>query len=341
MKKILVIILLVIALLITLVGCTQNKDESLDSLNKNVSVTNTEDEIQTEDRLSIVVSIFPQYDFTRAIIGDKADLTMLIKPGSESHSYDPSPADIIKIQNADAFIYIGGESEQWVKTILDSIDTTDIRVIRLMDNVNIVEEETVEGMEKEYGHEHSDDEHEDDHEEEIEYDEHIWTSPKNAILMINAIAETITELDVKNATIYSKNAEDYVKQIQNVDSEFRNIVNNSDNKLLVFGDRFPFRYFVDEYGLDYRAAFNGCSSETEASAGTIAYLIDTVKSNKLSHIFYIELSNQNIARVISEQTGAEMILLHSSHNVTKDDFEAGVTYLSIMKQNIETLRKGI
>ena len=319
MKKIILRILSVILLAIALVGCVQKEN------------TDFKDTMKSDDKISIVATIFPQYDFTRAIVGDKADLTMLIKPGGETHSYDPSPGDIIKIQNADVFIYIGGENDEWVNTILESMDTSNKKIIRLMDSVRAVEEETIEGMETE----------EHDHEEEVEYDEHIWTSPKNAILMINAITDIICEMDGRNADTYKQNAAAYTAQIQEVDNEITEIVDHATHKLLVFGDRFPFRYFADEFGLDYRAAFNGCSTETEASAATLAYLIDTVKKNNMSHIFYIELSNQNIAKVISEQTGAKMLLLHSCHNVSKDDFQAGATYLSLMKQNAAHLRKGL
>ena len=198
-----------------------------------------------------------------------------------------------------------------------------------MDAVKPVAEETVEGMEAEPA------------EAEIEYDEHIWTSPKNAILMINEIAAALAEIDAQNADAYTKNAADYTAQIQAVDDEITKIVAASPNKLLVFGDRFPFRYFVDEFGLEYKAAFPGCSTDTEASAGTLAYLMNTIKEKNIKYVYYIELSNQNIARAISEQTGAQLLQLHSAHNVTKDDFDAGATYVSIMQQNVENLRKGL
>ncbi len=309
-----------------------------------------------EDKISIVATIFPQYDFARAIVGDKADLAMLVSPGAEIHSYDPSPADIIKIKDSDVFIYVGGESEVWVDTILSSMDTSGMKLVRLMDSITPVEEEIVEGMqedEHEHGSEgkeehegegHEDEEkHEDekDHEEDPEYDEHIWTSPKNAVLMINAIAEAICGADPDNAAAYRQNAAVYVEDIEKLDKEIREIVDAAGKKLVVFGDRFPFRYFTDEFGLEYRAAFNGCSTESEASAATIAHLIKTVKENGLSHVFYIELSNQNIARSISEQTGAETLLLHSCQTVSRDEFEAGATYLSIMEQNAQNLRKGL
>lgn len=294
----------------------------------------------TDTRIDIVATIFPPYDFARAVCGDQADLIMLVPPGSEIHSFDPSSDDIIRIQKADVFIYIGGENDEWVNTILNSMDTDNKKIIRLMDYLSPLEEETVEGMEE---GEESAPEHKGEAggEDEIEYDEHIWTSPRNAILLTKAIADALCEIDAKNKDTYRANAAAYTAQLQEVDDQIRQIVDNSSRKLLIFGDRFPFRYFVEEFGLDYRAAFNGCSTETEASAGTLAYLINTVKENHIPYIYYIELSNQNIARAISEQTGAGMLLLHSCHNVSKDDFEAGVTYLSLMRQNAENLQKGL
>lgn len=327
MKKYISVFTLVLFLASAIAGCTPDGQKNTAGSNK------------ADDKIKIVATIFPQYDFARAVVGDKADLTMLLNPGAEMHSYDPSPADIIKIQKADVFIYTGGESDVWVKSILDSMDTSHKKIIRLMDWVTPVEEEVVEGMEAE---EHEHDKEPGNHEEEeAEYDEHVWTSPQNAVLMIKAIADALCEIDPPNAGAYQKNAAAYTAQIAKVDGEIKEIVDKSANKLVVFGDRFPFRYFAEEFGLEYRAAFNGCSTETEASAGTIAYLIKTVKDNKIPYIYYIEFSNQNIARSISEQTGAGMLLLHSCHNVTKDDFAAGVTYLSLMKQNAENLRKGL
>ena len=327
MKKIILIVMVFIPLMI-FSACSQSGD-----------VVSGDTENLDNGQISIVTTIFPPYDFARAILGNNANLTMLIPPGSEVHSFDPSPADIIKIQEADVFIYIGGESEAWVDSILDSIDTNGKEIIRLMDYIKPLAEETVEGMEE--GDHHHDGESGDVTDEEAEYDEHIWTSPQNAIIMINAIADVLSETDPKNADVYKENAANYNGSIQKVDDEIKDIVAKSDYKLLVFGDRFPFRYFTQEFGLDYRAAFNGCSAETEVSAGTLAYLINTVKDNNISYIFYIEMSNLNIAKSISEQTGAGMLLLHSCHNVSKEDFEKGTTYLMLMKQNADNLKKGL
>lgn len=328
MKKMMVVLVSLLILVVGVTGCAQN------------TAAKNSDSAQ---KITIVTTIFPIYDFARAIAGDQAELTMLVKPGAEVHAYDPSPADMIKIQEADVFIYIGGENDAWVGTILDSIDVSGMKIIRLMDAVKPVEEETVAGMQAqaETGEGSHADDQDESAEEEIEYDEHIWTAPHNAILMVNEIAAVLAEADVKNADIYAKNASDYTAQIEIVDEEIAAIVASSPNKLLVFGDRFPFRYLFDQFGLEYQAAFPGCSSETEASAGTLAYLINTIKEKNIQYVYYLELSNQNIAKAISEQTGAQLLLLHSGHNVTKDDFDAGVTYVTIMQQNAESLRKGL
>lgn len=328
MRKKIVVFMVLLVLAVGVTGCAQN-----------TAAKNAE----SAGKISIVTTIFPVYDFARAIAGGQAELTMLVKPAAEVHSYDPSPADIIKIQEADVFIYIGGENDAWVSTILESMDTSNKKIIRLMDAVKPVEEETVEGMEAEEEEvvAKTTQNKTEPAEEEIEYDEHIWTSPKNAILMVNEIAVALAEIDPQKAAVYTQNAADYTAQIQAVDDEIAGIVAAAPNKLLVFGDRFPFRYFVDEFGLDYKAAFPGCSTDTEASAGTLAYLMNTIKENNIKYVYYIELSNQNIAKAISEQTGAGLLQLHSVHNVTKDDFDAGATYVSIMQQNVENLRKGL
>ncbi len=285
------------------------------------------------DKISVVSTIFAPYDFTRQIVGDNAEITMLLPPGSESHSYEPSPKDIITIQECDIFIYVGGESDQWVRKVLDSMDTSDIKIITLMDCVDVVEEELVEGME---GDEEEDHEH-----DEEEYDEHVWTSPKNAKLILNKISEAICSVDSQNAESYKKNTESYLTKLDDLDKAFKEVVDSAVRKTLIFGDRFPFRYLADAYGLDYYAAFPGCSSETEASAATVAFLINKTKADKIPVVFHIEFSNEKIADVISEATGAKVLLLHSCHNITKKDFENGITYIELMNQNVQNLKEAL
>ena len=288
-----------------------------------------------DEKISIVSTIFPPYDFARAVAGDKAGAAMLLKPGAEIHSFEPSPADILAIQNADVFLYIGGESDVWVDDILSSMDVSKKQIVRLMDTVQLVEENTVEGMQEE-GDAGGEQEN-----GETEFDEHIWTSPQNAVLMVNAVEKALCAADAVNEAVYRKNAEGYIAQIRALDEQFKAVSQEAGPKIMVFGDRFPFRYFADAYGLEYRAAFPGCSTETEASAATLAYLIDTVKKYRLPYIYTIELSSQNIARSISEQTGAQILTLQSCQGISRDDFLSGATYVSLMQENVENLRKGL
>ncbi len=287
-------------------------------------------------RLSVVTTIFPPYDFARAVAGGLADVTMLIDPGAEVHSFDPTTEDIMKIQNSDVFIYTGGENDAWVDTVLESMDTDGKLIVRMMDAVTPLVEETVEGMQEE-----EEEEEESAGLEVLEYDEHIWTSPRNAILIVDAIADALGGADSANAEAYKKNAADYTAKIQTVDDRIRQIVDDAPSKLILVADRFPFRYLAEEFGLDYYAAFSGCSAESDVSAATLAYLIDRVKQNNIPYVYHIEFSNKQVATAVCEQTGADMLLLHSCHNVTKDDFAAGATYVTLMEQNADNLEKGL
>ncbi|MDR2504878.1 MAG: metal ABC transporter substrate-binding protein [Oscillospiraceae bacterium] len=287
---------------------------------------------ESADKPTVVATIFAPYDFARVIAGGLADVKMLLPPGSESHSFEPTPRDIITIQNSDVFIYVGGESDDWISSILSSMDTSDMRIVTLMDCVEAVEEELVEGMEAE---------EEGEEEEEAEYDEHVWTSPRNAMMIADKLAAALIEADPANAKAYRANADAYLLELDALDAAFREVVDGAARKTIVFGDRFPFRYFADAYGLSYFAAFPGCSTETEPSAATIKFLIDKINDEQIPVVFHIELSNGRMADAISESTGAAVRLLHSAHNVTKADFEAGITYLSIMQANIEALREAL
>ena len=301
--------------------------------------------INNEDgTLKVVTTIFPSFDFARAIGADNVSLSMLIKPGGETHSYEPSPKDITDIQNSDLFIYVGGEGERWVETILESMDTSEMTIIRLMDYVNVVEEEIVEGMEHDHeDHEHEDHDHseEEHHEDEHAYDEHIWTSPANAMMLVEKITEVLVSIDPENKETYEANRDAYISEINSVHEEFKLVVIEANRDTLVFADRFPFRYFVEEYGLKYSAAFPGCATETEPSAKTVAYLIDKVKLENIPVVFYIEFSNQKMADTIIEETNAIKLEFHSAHNVSLEDFNAGKTYVDIMRQNINNLKEAI
>lgn len=492
------IIILFLAFLLMFSACAPNANSNQNS----------------SDKIKVVATIFPAYDFARAAGGEHIELTMLLPPGSESHSFEPTPQDIIKIRNCDVFIYAGGDSDEWVKTILDSVDTTKIQVISMMESVETVTEEIKEGMEDDHGHSHSheefdpekvydrpladfagswtsietalksgglpeyiehsaednevteqqqvdalaarwksdyenititensatfggsettynyigfkivesdhgasvwygfeaanpnddtplyiafsdhgtgaehEEEEHDEHEEEVahfhirygsesfealtsmenwaptyfpagtanevideamaghsheetEYDEHVWTSPMNAKKITGVIADAFCAVDAANAADYSANSAAYGAELDELDAQFKAVVAQANRKTLIFADRFPFRYFIDAYGLDYYAAFPGCSTESDASAKTVAFLIDKVKEEKIPVVFYIEFSNERMADTIVESTGAKKLLLHSCHNVTKSDLEKGVTYVSLMKQNVEAIREAL
>lgn len=304
-----------------------------------------------EDRLSVVTTIFPQYDFVRQIAGEAVSLTMLLPPGAESHSFEPTPQDIITIQNCNVFIYVGGDSDAWIEDILASMDTGAMELLSLLDMVEAKEEELVEGMEHDHAdhdhedHDHAgetgDHQHEEDHHQAPELDEHVWTSPKNAMLMVEALAETLCQLDAGNAEIYRQNADAYLEKLAALDAGFEAAVAGGARKTLVFGDRFPFRYLADAYGLSYWAAFPGCSTETEPSAATVAFLIDKVKAEGIPVVFHIELSNEKMADTICADTGAKKLQMHSCHNLTKAELEAGADYLSLMEQNLNALKEAL
>ena len=310
------------------------------------------------EKISVVATIFPQYDFVRQIAGDDVELKMLLKPGEETHSYEPTPQDIIAIQDSDLFIYVGGENDAWVEDILESMPDNGRKTLKLVDCVDTVEEEHVEGMKEERGHDHDDhddhdeddaehDEDEADHEEHgqedthsvHEIDEHVWTSPLNAIKIVEQIKEELCEIDPENTSDYEENAEAYVAQLNELDREFQDVVDHSKRKLMIFGDRFPFRYFAEAYDLDYYAAFSGCASDTEPSAATMAFLINKVRDENIKTVLKMELSNENIAKAIAEATNADVKEFYSCHNLTAEQFADGETYLSLMEKNVETLRE--
>jgi zinc transport system substrate-binding protein len=310
-----------------------------------------------DEKISVVTTIFPQYDFVRQIAGEHVDLKMLLSPGMEPHSYEPTPQDIKDISSCDIFIYVGGHGEKWAENILSSMDADDMTVIALIDCVEPVEEELREGMQDKDSHHHDEAFHDEDlhgsttHVEDLhhaghghdhkEYDEHVWTSPENAKLIVRAISDVLIETDPSNASLYRENTQAYIQKLDELDRELKGIVDKSKRKTIVVGDRFPFRYLTDAYGLEYYAAFPGCAPEAEPSAATIAFLIDIIKVQEIPVVFCMELSNEKIADILCESTGAEKLTLHSCHNLTKSDFEEGLTYLELMYQNAQALKKAL
>ncbi|WP_462361605.1 metal ABC transporter substrate-binding protein [Parvimonas micra] len=308
----------------------------------------------TKGKLKVVTTIFPEYDITRAIAKDKVDLELMIKPGVDVHSFTPTPQDIKTVQNSDIFVYGGTEHDKWVENLTKSIDMKNKKVVKLVDGIQQLEEESVDGMKHEHHHDdEKEDEHNHDHkhekedkhnhkdESEKELDPHYWTSPKNAIQMVKTITNALVEKDPDNAEFYKENAENYIKRLEGVDKELHDVVDNAKIKKVVIADRFPFRYLFKDLGLEYRALFSGCSVESTASAGQIKKMVDYVKENKIPVVYHIEMGKGELAETVAKNSGAKVKLLHSIHTVTKEDFDKGITYIDLMKQNVEALKEGL
>jgi len=395
MKRITTVLTMTLILLLMtlfLASCGDNQADN--QANNQAGAT----EIDEHEPLRIIAVAFPQYDFIRQIAGDRVELSMLLSPGAEPHGFEPTPRDMIAINNADLLVYVGGHGDEWVHSVLASLDRQNMRTVALLDMVDAVLQELVEGMEHghahhhghshdhhhhhddhdhdnhdnhhhdhdnhhdhhddhdhddhdDHHHDHDDHDHDDNHHDhdhhhdhhhhEDEYDEHVWTSPRNAILIVQALTDILAEMDPDNAEYFRGNAAAYIVQLQELDAAFVEVVASGLRRTVVFGDRFPFRYLMDAYGLTYFAAFTGCSAETQASPATIAFLINKVQEEDIPVVFHIEFSNLLIANTIVEATGARLVELHSAHNVSHADFNAGVTYLDLMWRNVDSLREGL
>ena len=301
-----------------------------------------------DGKLQIVATLFPYYDFARAIAGGRADVTLLLSPGREAHSFEPTPLDAVTISEADVFLYNGGEGEYWVEEMLDAAGEHIAVKARMMDYVDALGEEFSEGMQGADAHDHDHDHGDHDHEsgeahdsDEIEYDEHIWTSPKNAAILCRAVCDAICKADPANEDFYRANCDDYCAQIEALDARFADLCESAPRKLLVFADRFPMLYFCREFGLDYRAAFHGCSGDTEPSLATIKFLIDKVENENIPVVYTIDFGTKKVAAVVSECTGAAIETIYSMQTVSRADFDAGETYLTLMERNYDALRKGL
>lgn len=327
MKKITALLLALFMLVGALAGCGKQNDTN-----------------QT-DKLSIVTTIFPEYDWVREILGDKADnaeITMLLDNGVDLHSYQPTADDIVKISDCDLFIYVGGESDEWVEDALRNAANGNMKVINLLEVLgdSVKTEEIVEGMQEEE-HEHEDAE---EHEHEEEADEHVWLSLKNAKMLVRVISKALQELDPDNKDIYAANADAYVKKLSALDAEYQTAVDAASNKTILFGDRFPFRYLVDDYGLRYYAAFVGCSAETEAGFETISFLAKRVDELKLPCVLTIEGAQHKIAETIVRNTTAKnqrVLTMDSMQSTTSKDVKNGTTYLSVMEKNLSVLKEAL
>jgi zinc transport system substrate-binding protein len=303
--------------------------------------SNKEKNQEESVKYNIVVSNFASYDFLRAIIGEKEgiELKFLLGPGKDSHSYEPTPQDIIDIEKSDLFVYVGGEMEKWANKVMESANTEDLNIVCIADYVDKLDEEEIDGAEEE---EHHDDEEEHEHEEGA-FDEHIWTSPSNAIKMVNVLEKEMEKLDEENKDLYRKNADEYIAKINEVDSKIKEVVDNKVRNRLLFGDKMPMQYFISYYNLEVSAAFNGCSTETEPSAKTIAYLEDKAREEKIPVILYIELNNGKVANTIANDVGEGCVAMQiqALHNVSLDDYNNGETWVSLMTRNIDVLKKAL
>ncbi len=313
MKKILIIILSAILLLNFIFLCSCSKTMS------------------SNEKLKVVATLFPQYDFAKVIGGDKAEIKLLLKPGIDSHSYEPTGNDMMEIADSDMFIYTGALMEHWAETILNSISGSDLYIVDVSSGIEV--EHSV--------HEHTEEqEHFDEYAHSV-YDPHIWTDPLNAKIMVKTILDSFIAKDPKNEVYYAENATKLLNELDSLNNDFVSFFETCKNKKLIFGGKFAMYYFAKRYNLEYEAAYDNCSVQNEPSPGKIAELIDIIKSENINAVFYEELIIPTVAQTIANETGATPLLLHSCHNISTDDFNNGETYVSLMRKNLENLKIGM
>ena len=377
-KRVIMLTALAVAVCGIFAGCSKTGTETKSSTKSVSSATSsavsstasTKSEAKTDDankKFSVVCTIFPEYDWIRQLVGDKKDnyeITYLLDKGVDLHSYQPTAEDIAKIANCDLFVYVGGESDGWVDDALKESKNDKMQVVNLLETLgkNVKPEEVVEGMQeedehdhdhedadhdhedKDKDHDHEDADHDHHHEEETEYDEHVWLSLRNATVLVNTLAEKLQTIDPENKDYYAGTAADYTAKLGDLDSRYLATIKKAKVKTVLFGDRFPFRYLVDDYGLKYYAAFVGCSAETEASFETVAFLAKKTDDLKLKSVLVIENSDQKIAKKIVETTKAKnqnIVVLNSMQSITNEDIANGATYLSIMESNLKALASAL
>lgn len=284
---------------------------------------------QDKTGLTVIALNFPSYDAARAVIGDMGNLRMLLPLGSDSHSFEPTPEDMISLVSADLFIYGGGESDHWVDSLLSSLDCK-VETFRLIDHVPVLYEEETDGvLERE---ENEDDSHH-------HYDEHVWTSLENEISIISSLSETFSLLDKENAMYYKENAASYIADLENLRAEFSSLFEEVDTPYMLVADRFPILYFAKEFGIGYTSAFPGCAENSEPSLKTVKNLIDEVQSRGLEYIFHMENTNEMLSDVIVEETGVKALEFNSFHNISKREFDSGITYIDIARKNLEVIKE--
>jgi ABC-type metal ion transport system, periplasmic component/surface adhesin len=371
-KRVIMLTALAVAVCGIFAGCSKTGTETKSSTKSVTSATSsaaasstasTQSEAKTDDankKFSVVCTIFPEYDWIRQLVGDKKDnyeITYLLDKGVDLHSYQPTAEDIAKIANCDLFVYVGGESDGWVDDALKESKNDKMQVVNLLETLgkNVKPEEVVEGMQeedehdhdhedKDKDHDHEDADHDHHHEEETEYDEHVWLSLRNATVLVNTLAEKLQTIDPENKDYYAGTAADYTAKLGDLDSRYLATIKKAKVKTVLFGDRFPFRYLVDDYGLKYYAAFVGCSAETEASFETVAFLAKKTDDLKLKSVLVIENSDQKIAKKIVETTkdkNQNIVVLNSMQSITNEDIANGATYLSIMESNLKALASAL
>jgi len=291
-----------------------------------------------EEKTKIVTTIFPEYDWVRNIVGaenETIEVDLLVDSGADLHSFQPTAEDILKISTCDLFVYVGGESDEWVNDVLRDAMNKDMKVVNLLESLgdSVKQEEVIEGM------------HEEEHDhEEGEYDEHVWLSLRNASKLVKVISEAIVSIDPDNKNTYEENTAAYLEKVKALDKEYQEVTEKAEVKTLLFADRFPFRYMVDDYGLNYYAAFVGCSAETEASFETMSFLTNKVDELGLSSIMTIESSDQKIAKTVKENSKTkdqQILAMDSMQSVTAKDAADGTTYLSIMEENLSVLKDAL
>lgn len=315
MKKICVSIISILLVLTFFSSCNQDAVSIIDN-----------------GKLTVVTTAFPIYDWTSNVAGDSCNVIYLDESGTDMHSFEPTANDILTISQADVFVHIGGVSDEWVRNAVDSAANDKLITVSLMDYSDLRFTEAVEGMEHNHG----------DHEHDIsEYDEHIWLSLKNAQKCVTAICDAMCTADSGNTAVYRKNAQDYISKLSQLDSAYQKCVNEAERKTLLFADRFPFIYLTKDYGIEYYAAFPGCSAESEASFETLAFLIEKTNELSLPCILTVENSDSDIAGTVSGETGAEIRTLNSCQSVTKADIEAGLTYISAMENNLKVITEAL
>ncbi len=302
------------------------------------------DKSKDDNKITIVTTLFPQYDFARQMVGGKCEVKLLLTPGTEAHSYEPTPQDIIDINDAELFIYTGDAMEAWARTILDGIDNKELKVLDMSNEIELLETGDAEHEHSHEGHEEEHEEHEDEvfgHAHSHDIDPHFFTSPKNAIVMMNNILEAIIDIDSENEEYYRQNCESYVNELKKVDERLHEIVHKAQTDTIYFGGKFALLYFVNEYELSYVSPFDSCSHEAEANPKDIVDIIECMKEHGATTVFYEELTDPKVANIIADEVDGKALLLHSCHNVSKEDIENNVTYVDLMNQNADNLEKGL